>query len=339
MTKKAIILLLLLFLHDTEASTPKQDATLIAVGDIMLGRHIAKIMESHGSDFPFQRVSSTLCEADIVFGNLEAIVSAANADPAYPDKLYNFHTTADAVPALRKAGFTILTLANNHAMDYGYPAVRKTKTLLEENGIREFGAGRDLNEARHSSIIHVGNTRFGFLGYSIAHSEAVYAEKTKPGIAPVRLSDIQTDIVALRGQVDVIIVSLHWGKEYNNKPSERQRSVAHRIIDWGADLILGHHPHVMQGIEIYKGKIIAYSLGNFVFDEKRNGTGRSFMLTCKFHRNLLDSAEIVPLDRFEHYFPRIAEGQERKHIISDLATISLPLNEHADQLSTVGLIQ
>ncbi|HEX9022058.1 MAG TPA: CapA family protein, partial [Nitrospirota bacterium] len=109
------------------------------------------------------------------------------------------------------------------------------------------------------------------------------------------------------------------------------------IIDWGADLILGHHPHVMQGIEIYKGKVIAYSLGNFVFDQKGNWTDKSFLLACRFREKTLYAAEIIPLDRFRTYFPRVAEGKTRTDILEELKKISLPINSDPQQLSRVGL--
>ncbi len=339
MKKKSIIILALFFLSCNEAGNPGQDVTLIAVGDIMLGRYISRIMKTYGSDLPFQEISPSLQGADIAFGNLEAVISPDNIAPVYPHKPYNFHSSDHAANALRKAGFTVLTLANNHAMDYGSDQLMKTIALLRENGIHSFGAGRDIGEARKPALITVRNIRFCFLGYGVAHSGSVYADKQRSGIAPIRLDYIKKDIMALRSQVDVLVVSLHWGIEYEDKPTEQQRAAAHQIIDWGADIILGHHPHVMQGLEFYKGKIIVYSLGNFIFDQKGKGTDRSFMLACKFRRNVLYSADIVPLDRFKYYFPKIAQGEERNHILSHLAAISLPINRHTNELSRVGLVQ
>jgi poly-gamma-glutamate synthesis protein (capsule biosynthesis protein) len=305
----------------------------------MLGRHIAKVMQASGSDFPFQKIAPTLQAADIVFGNLESVISNDDAAPSYPDKPYNFHARVEAAPALRKAGFTVLTLANNHAMDYGTDSLIRAKGLLEQNGIRAFGAGRDLAEARQPAIILKNGVRIGFLGYGMAHAKSVYAEKNRAGIAPIRPEDIRQDITALRGSVDVLVVSLHWGIEYETRPREQQRVLAHRIIDWGADLIIGHHPHVMQGVEIYKGRIIAYSLGNFVFDQKGPGTDKSFLLACRFRGGSLSGAEIVPLDRFRRFFPKLAEGEEKDRILADLKKISLPLNADSQQLTSVGMLR
>jgi poly-gamma-glutamate capsule biosynthesis protein CapA/YwtB (metallophosphatase superfamily) len=336
-TKQIVILFLLILVSCSRQEAPRQETTFLAVGDIMLGRYIAKVMQTAGSDLPFHKMISALAAADIVFGNLESIISNDDAEPSFPDKPYNFHARDEAAPALQKAGFTILTLANNHAMDYGSESLVRTRALLAQNGIESFGAGKDLDEARQPSIITKNGVRFGFLGYGMAHARSVYAEKNRSGVAPIRPDDIRQDIAALRGSVDVLIVSLHWGIEYETRPQEQQRVLAHKIIDWGADLILGHHPHVMQGVEIYKGRIIAYSLGNFVFGQKGPGTDQSFMLACRFRGSSLTGAEIVPLDRFRRYFPKLAEGEEKVRLLADLKTISLPLNADSHQLTNVGI--
>jgi poly-gamma-glutamate synthesis protein (capsule biosynthesis protein) len=314
-----------------------RDITVLAVGDVMLGRHIAKVMNAGGSDFPFREIAPAFRNADVVFGNLEAVIAEDGSLPAFPEKPYNFHAHKAAAPALGKAGFHVLSLANNHAMDYGPAALFETRRLLDKSGISTFGAGKDISEARRPTILIKNGVRFGFLGYGVAHSRAVYARKNRPGIAPVIMNDIQKDIRAVRSAVDVLIVSLHWGIEYEHIPSKRQREEARQIIDWGADMILGHHPHVMQGIEIYKGKIVAYSLGNFIFDQKGKGTDRSFILACRFREKALYSAEIIPLDRFRRYFPRVAEGAVRKTILEDVRAYSLPINSEPAKLSLVGL--
>lgn len=334
-----VILLIIFFLFQASParSAAPEETTLYAVGDVMLGRYIAKVMATRGNDYPFQQITATLHNGDIVFGNLEAVISADGVTPAFPEKPYNFHATKQASQALKKAGFTVLNLANNHAMDYGPAALAETHRLLNENGIVSFGAGTAINEARQPAILVKNGVRFGFLGYGVAHARAVYAAKNHGGITPVVMDSIRKDIRELRNKVDVLIVSLHWGMEYSMAPAQKQREEAHQIIDWGADLILGHHPHVMQGIEIYKGKVIAYSLGNFVFDQKGNWTDRSFLLACKFQGKALSSAEIIPLDRFRTYFPKVAEGKTRTDVLEELKKISLPINSEPQQLSRVGL--
>lgn len=327
----------LLLVPTRVACCGEAQATLYAVGDVMLGRYISKVMATRGGDYPFRDVAPALRRGDIVFGNLEAVISADDIAPSYPGKPYNFHASRDAAPALKRAGFTVLSLANNHAMDYGPGSLSETRRLLGENGIASFGAGNTIDEARQPLILTRNKLRFGFLGYGVAHSRAVYATGSRAGIAPISMEEIKKDIVAVRAAVDVLVVSLHWGTEYENTPSRKQREEAHQLIDWGADVILGHHPHVMQGLEVYKGKLIAYSLGNFVFDQKRNGTDWSVILACTFRGNALYLVETIPLDRSGTYFPKVAEGDIRKRIMRELGKISLQINAEPRELSKVGL--
>ncbi len=303
----------------------------------MLGRFIGKVMNTRGEHYPFDQVRVLLRKHDIVFGNLESGIANDTSHPFFPNKPYNFAASPIAATALKEAGFTILSLANNHMLDFGPNEPAVTRSLLQKQGLFPFGAGKDISEARQPVILTRNGVRFGFLGYGVAHSRAVYAQRSQAGIAPISMNDIRKDILALRGQADVLIVSLHWGMEYENTPSKKQREEAHQIIDWGADLIIGHHPHVMQGIEIYKNRLIAYSLGNFVFDQKGNGTDRSFILACRFRGKSLYSVEIIPLDRFRSYFPRVAEGDAKKRILTELFAISSSLNSQIAGMATLRL--
>lgn len=328
----SLFILLLPFLACSDDIRTVQEVRLAAVGDIMLGRQIGRVMRKKGDRYPFEQVNTALKGYDIVFGNLESGFAKEASTPFFPDKPYNFAARPAAASALREAGFTVLSLANNHMLDYGSGEPGLTRELLRREGIRAFGAGEGIETARMPAVVSVRGVRVGFLGYGVAHSPLVYARKNRPGIMPIRKTSIQEDIRALRKAVDVLVVSYHWGVEYERHPTEAQRDLAHQTIDWGADIVLGHHPHVMQGIEIYKGKPIAYSLGNFVFDQKGRGTDDSFILICTFSRESMNSVEIIPVTR--SYVPRLAEGKEKERVFSELRRISLPLN--ADQLFLAG---
>ena len=335
--KVSLVCLLLSAPSCSDYKRPAQEVCLAAVGDVMLGRYIGKVMNRQGERYPFNQVRGLLRKHDIVLGNLESGLAADTSTPFFPSKPYNFAAVPDAARVLQDAGFTVLSLANNHMLDFGPNEPALTRSLLQKQGLSTFGAGNDIKEARQPVMLTRNGVRFGFLGYGVAHSRAVYAQKTRAGIAPVSMDCIRDDIRALRDQVDVLIVSLHWGIEYEKMPTRKQRGEAHQIIDWGADMIIGHHPHVMQGIEIYKNKVIAYSLGNFIFDQKGNGTDRSFMLSCRFRGKTLYSAEIIPLDRYRSYFARPAEGKSKGSILENLRNISLPLNSNPAELGKIGL--
>jgi poly-gamma-glutamate synthesis protein (capsule biosynthesis protein) len=325
----------LLFLPLLSAAADRE-ITLYAVGDVMLGRHIAKVMASQGDDLPFREIAPVLRRADLVLGNLESVIAPVDAKPVFPEKPYSFHAAVGAATALKKANFRLLSLANNHAMDYGSGSLALTMRLLREQGIAVFGAGRTKAEARQPVVLTVKGVRFGFLGYGVAHSKNVYATKDRPGTAQLNMNDMRKDIAALRPQVDVLVLSLHWGMEYDSRPSELQRKEARQLIDWGVDVIVGHHPHVMQGVEIYKDRVIAYSLGNFIFDQKGKGTDRSCILACRFRGKTLASAELVPLDRSCRYFPRMAQDQARTAILEEISRIS-PTCDRTANLTVIGL--
>jgi len=256
-------------------------ATVAVVGDILL-MHV---------DDPFEHVSDVLREADITFGNLESPLST-NGEPS-PLKFENgrlihnefiFGADPGSVRRLSAAGFDVLSLANNHAMDYGATALRETFDLLEEHGIVQAGAGGNLDEARSAAIVERNGLRVAFLAYvsstTLPGTEHFEASGSAPGLAFMHSTDGRTpteaslrmlreDIAAARQQAHVVAVSFHWGREVHSRPSALQVQLAHRAVDAGADLVLGHHPHVLQAVEVYEGNPILYSLGNFVFKSRR----------------------------------------------------------------------
>jgi poly-gamma-glutamate synthesis protein (capsule biosynthesis protein) len=310
---------------------------LYAVGDVSLGRGIGNSVKKRGPDYPFSAVSATLHEADIVFGNLESILGDKEDKLRFPGKPYNFLAPLDSAAALKRAGFDLLSLANNHALDYGESAIKKTGDALNGADILFLGAGKGLTQAREAVIITIAGVNIAFLGYGMGHSSDIYATAKRGGIAPIRSDYIKKDITALKGKADVVIVSLHWGFEYKDTPEKWQRDLARNIIGWGAGAVIGHHPHVMQGIELYKGRPIAYSLGNFLFDQKDHGTDSSVILALEFTGKAITGISVIPLDRFNTYFPRLAKGKAKKEIVENLKRLSAPLNTEAGAMKRLGL--
>ena len=303
----------------------------------MMGRHIGKVMKKRGHIYPFMNLVSPFKGAHIVFANLESIPGDSKDKIYFKEKLYNFIAPLSLTTTLKKVGFTVFNLSNNHAMDYGVNPISKTRRALAKDGIASFGAGKDLKEARAPSLINIKGVTFGFLGYSNGHSRRIYATEKRGGVVPYEMKLMKEDIKSLKEKAQVVVISLHWGIEYEHYPSEEQVEMARELIDAGADLILGHHPHVMQGIEIYKGKLIAYSMGNFLFDQKHGDTGNSFMLSLKFSGRHLKKVRVEPLDRFKSYFPRRASGARRGEILASLRKMSLPLNANPSVLPSMGL--
>jgi poly-gamma-glutamate capsule biosynthesis protein CapA/YwtB (metallophosphatase superfamily) len=252
---------------------------MMAVGDIMLGRSIAAAVEySKDAAYPFRLVESLLNLPEAVtVGNLECVLTAQSTAL---NKRYTLPAPPSAVEALSFAGFDVLSLGNNHAMDFGAGGLADTLAALDSAGIAHVGAGTSDPAARTPAILERGGLRFAFLAYvNVPDSsgwnfkaESIRATADKPGVAWADPEDIAADVRAARARADFVIVFLHSGIEYNSLPNVVQRTAAHAAIDAGATLVLGTHPHVLQGIEYYHGGLIAYSLGNFVFDMHINLT-------------------------------------------------------------------
>lgn len=293
------------FFEESEKTQPMSQGTvnIMAVGDIMLGRGVADSLKACGLDFiyPFQEVRSILDRGDIVFGNLEHPITERkeSLDPAFK---YILKCEKNAVSGLTFAGFNVLSLANNHIMDYYEGGLTDTLEILDSNGIARTGAGRNPDEARNPAVVEINGVKVGFLAYS-DFAEAVYkgnpsikfgAEAGKGGVAPLKPEYIREDIEKIRKDVDILAVSLHWGIEDSYEITDRQTEIAHRICDFGADIILGHHPHRFQGIEIYHGKPIVYSLGNFIFDQVPENQ-ESFILSLTYEGSTLVGLEASPV--------------------------------------------
>lgn len=236
-----------------------------AVGDIALTHKYDGLLPNQGVDYPFEYVRDFFHQYDIVFANLEAPFTRTGV--SYPLKC-SLKADPDYVVGLKNAGINVVSLANNHILDYQEEAMYETMRLLQKHDILYFGAGRNLAEARKPAIFEKNGFKVGFLGYcDVIIDSPFYAKVDERGVAPFQMEYVQQDIHALRPQVDLLILSLHWGTENFSLPSPGEVKRGRELIDSGADVILGHHPHVVQRLEQYKEGYIVYSLGNFLFSD------------------------------------------------------------------------
>ena len=253
------------------SASPRPEVTLVAAGDVMLGRTIGEGIARHGPEWPLAPVAGVLRSADIAFVNLESPLTARGV-PA--DKDFVFRGPPAGALGLARAGVDIVSLANNHVLDYGLEGLTDTMQALSEAGVSYAGAGADEAAARSAAIIERNGLRVAFLAYvntppdSVSGFDASSTRATpdRAGVAWLLPETVAADVTAARQRADLVIVSMHTGTEYEDSPTELQEAAAHAAIDAGATLVLGGHPHVLQGIERYKGGLIIYSLGNFVFD-------------------------------------------------------------------------
>lgn len=242
---------------------------LILVGDIMLDRGVEYQIDKEKADFtfPFLKISDELKKADLVFGNLESQISDQGENVG---SVYSFRAKPEAIEGLKFAGFNVLSLANNHALDYGREALKDSLERLIAADFSPVGAGSEA-QAYSPLVKTVRGVRISFFAYTDQGPSVWQAKDETIGVAQVsreNIEKIKGDIKLAKELTDLVIVSLHAGDEYEAGPNQNQTAFARAFIDAGADLVVGSHPHVVQGEEEYQGKKIFYSLGNFVFDQK-----------------------------------------------------------------------
>lgn len=250
----------------------RRPVVLDAVGDIMLGRSLTPLMAERGATYPLAAVQPVMAAADIRFGNLELALTDRGT-PARKD--YVFRAPPErSVEALRAGGFNLLSLANNHLTDYGNEGVTDTLQALRAAGIVFAGAGQDATEAHTPAVITVRGVRLALLAYvnvpddsrSGFKAQSMAAAPGRPGVAWGTPEVVRRDVAAAKTRADLVIVSLHTGYEYTATPNGIQRELSRAAVESGAALVLGGHPHVLQGVEYYRGVPVIHSLGNFVFD-------------------------------------------------------------------------
>jgi len=261
---------------------PDSNATIIFTGDLNLAANFEYAAKRRTINV-FAKWKS-IGAYDLMMVNLENAVTRSLDSM---DKEFVFKMKPEYLSQLSNAGITIVNCANNHSADFGIEGI------LDSAGIRHTGIGRNLSEARKPVVLDVNNIRIGFLGYG--GTKKFLASRTQPGTAPRSQWLILDDIRRLRPRVDFVVVNLHWGQELETEPDSSQIILAHQIIEGGADLIVGHYPHVLQGIEQYLGRTVAYSLGNFVFGGNlKCANSETAVLKVRFAKDTME-VQAVPV--------------------------------------------
>ncbi|MCX5797645.1 MAG: CapA family protein [Elusimicrobia bacterium] len=289
-----------------------------AVGDVLLDREPRKIIERDGVEAPLRAVSGLIRGHDLAFCNLECPASAAGSPLP---KNYSFHAKPAYLEALRLAGFNLVSMANNHSIDWGREALLETKDNIAKHGMVPLGAGPDQKQAQEPVMVKKGGLTFAFLANEDMLLEGIVSLPDRPAAAAASVEELVASIQRARRSADFVVVSEHWGAEFQEEPTWNQVEKAHRLIDAGADLVLGHHPHVLQSIELYRGKYIVYSLGNFLFDQKQESRSQSLVFDCEFDSGGIRNVGFTPV-YVEHYQPRPATAEESRAIIARLRRLS-----------------
>jgi len=270
-------------------------------GDIMLGRGVKRMSDRYGADYPFAETCSLTAGADITIGNLESPLTSAEYQSTSP-----WHFKGDTIAAaleLKKAGFDMVSLANNHALDCGSQGLFNCTRVLDTAGIVYGGLTRTMIDPSGDTVIlarpsyiWVKNKKIGLVAFCEPYLLDIARNYGAGLIAPADSACVAGSIAAIRDSCDIIVASFHWGYEYKDHPSRTQKKLGRLAIDCGAKLVHGHHPHVLQGVEFYRGGLIAYSLGNFIFDQREQLCQESALLFAEIKEDSLTSVSMVPLE-------------------------------------------
>lgn len=316
------------------------DLVVSAVGDIMLDGTARTVMTEQGYDYPFAKMLPYFSGAQIVFGNVEGPLT----DRGTPEqeKTYVFRSPPAMVSAaLRTAGFNVVSLANNHTLDYGTDGLTQTIETLNSAGILHTGAGADLMAARRPALLQANDQRVAILAYSMTLPESFFAGANKAGTAFGHEEHVRADVMAAREQADIVLVSFHWGQEGKTALRDYQTRLGHAAIDAGAAAVIGHHPHILQGIEQYRGGVILYSLGNFTFGSYSMNSARAAVAQLHFRNARLQTVRLFPINvnNFEVQFqPQPLTGAAADAVIDELRTLSAALNTRVHNDDGTGVV-
>ncbi|MHB8157922.1 MAG: CapA family protein [Desulfocucumaceae bacterium] len=310
-------------------------AVVSVVGDVLLASGVGSAIASLGANYPWQDVSRVLSYADITIANLECSVSDRGVP--VPDKQYTFRASPGTLEGAANAGVDVFTLANNHVLDYGQEAFIDTMNNLRKNNIDFAGGGTNEDSAYSPVIIEKKNKKFAVFSFSkVIPSTDWIAAGGKPGIASGFNERLMfKKIREFDGKVDETIVCLHWGEETDEFPNKEEINLAHRLVDAGADVVIGHHSHVLQGVEVYKGKLIAYSLGNFIFTSSSQRARQGAILQISYDSEGSYSARIIPT-YITGGSAAILRGSDREGVLGRLNGLS---QELGTAVSAEGIIK
>ncbi|HEX2947973.1 MAG TPA: CapA family protein [Armatimonadota bacterium] len=332
------------FLHDGQQdafTVPSQAAeeqatppsiTISLVGDVLLGAKVGNLVAARGMDCIFADVKSVFLADDVTIANFE---SAATTKGIPQEKQFVFRANPAYLPAVKSSGIDAVSLANNHALDYGRQALVDALPRFNDAHLTVAGAGMDIDAASKPAYVTTQGGTVALVAASRVLPDASWsAGAHQPGLAsaydPTRL---YAAIRAAHTQADIVIVYLHWGVERAEMPAAYQRQLAHGCITAGADAVIGSHPHVLQGFEYYQGKLIAYSLGNFVFTNQGKSSAILQLTASKHH---LNAVRVIPC-LIDHYRPiRSISSQQRQQIIMLLQNRSFGVRITSDGTVSPG---
>ncbi len=335
--KFVFFLLLIIFISscapERQSVMPSKTVYFCAAGDVMMDRGVKANMEKIGSDYPFKKVCNFVESHDLSFCNLETPITTEKKR----NKPYAFRCEPEKMAGFMESGFNVVSIANNHMLDCNYTGVSQTIKNLNDMEIMHAGAGYNREHALEPRVIEINGVTIALFAFADFYYETDKDMNSKNTPQPCHPSEkeMKKAVSDAAKTADYVFVSFHWGEEYSNYPGKKQKKLARLLVDSGADLIIGHHPHVLQGIERYKNAIILYSLGNFIFDQFKDLQTDTMIFSCRLSDGLIKDAYITPA-KIEKSRPHFAKGAEAAVIKERLKEYSKGMNikfaEHGNRM-------
>ena len=335
-------------LSDEDFKSPAGTKTIVFAGDVMMGDRMEEPLAKNGMNYPFEATAPILRNADLAVANLECPI-AVEAEKREATG-YFYKVPPQTLAGMAWAGFRIVSLANNHIRDCGDQGIFETLKYLDEAGIRHFGAGINLRQAKRFEVMDLGGLTVAFVGIM---SPEVYlhdgkelnpeifdrrkrkivkdlaATETRPGTVIVNKADEVRDLVRqAKGQADLVVVYAHWGIRYGRPVFDLQEEFAHAAIEAGADLVVGSHAHFWQGVEVYKNKAIVYGLGNFAFGSQNWAADEALLVRAIIKDKKIRTVELYPvysMNRKVNYQSKVMKGESAKDALNRLSHESAQL--------------
>jgi poly-gamma-glutamate synthesis protein (capsule biosynthesis protein) len=318
--KSKILFACILAMSDFGTAKPlvMSPITIVAGGDVLLDRNVRKAIAVMGDpEYPFREIRPYLQIADVALANLECPLTE-RYQPLV--KRVNFRGDPSMAAILHRVGFDVLGLANNHVQDHGKIALLETLDNLKRVGIKTIGAGKNQSEAARSLVMHVHDRRIALLAFVDTPLEGLALSDDEPGPAIADDERVASAVKEAKRRADFVLVSVHWGVEHQRHPSARQRALARIIADSGADLVLGHHPHVVQPVERVGNAWVFYSIGNLIFDQHCRDCDWSLLIRAILSDNRRVQAMPVRIRRCQPAPESARPAREKMERLSRIST-------------------
>jgi len=334
-----LIAFAIIFSSGSSASKGAQRFSILFVGDILLANDAERHIHDKGLDYPFWKIKAELLKYDFIFANMESPITKRGVPVT--DKSYIFRVKPEDAVCLKDLKIDAVSISNNHLRDYNHEGMVDTIATLDRLNIMHTGGGRNLAEARRPVLLKSGDTGIVILAYCNRPPLDYYATEDRPGIAPLDMRIISDDIAAHKLSDNIVVVSLHWGIEQTSRPQSFQITMAHQIIDAGADAVVGHHPHWPQGIEIYRNRPIIYSLGNFINGYINPIEQDNIAVAFYYAGTRLEKMKVIPLagrNRQTRFQPYVLVGDQADRFLSFIKSLSREFNTDMEIKNSCGII-